>query len=126
MRGIRRFVPDIIIIALLFLLPLAFFFPQTLGGRTLIPAENLFQYEPYATYREVVRAPEIPHNHLVSDLILENYQWKSFIRAQIAQGEVPLWNPYQLSGIPFLAAGQHSALYPVSILYYIMPLWLAY
>jgi O-antigen/teichoic acid export membrane protein len=126
MRGLRRFAPDIMIIALLFLLPLAFFFPQTLGGRTLIPAENLFQYEPYATYREVVNAPEIPHNHLVSDLILENYQWKSFIRAQIAQGEVPLWNPYQFSGIPFLAAGQHSALYPISIIYYIMPLWLAY
>jgi O-antigen/teichoic acid export membrane protein len=126
MRGLRRFAPDIIIIAILFLLPLVFFFPQTIGGRTLIPAENLFQYEPYATYREVVNAPEIPHNHLLSDLILENYQWKSFIRAQIAQGEVPLWNPYQFSGIPFLAAGQHSALYPISIIYYIMPLWLAY
>jgi O-antigen/teichoic acid export membrane protein len=122
----RRFVLDIIIVCLLFLLPLAFFLPQTLGGRTLIPTENLFQYEPYATYREQVGAPEIPHNHLVSDLILENYQWKSFIRQQLAQGEVPLWNPYQFSGIPFLAAGQHSALYPISIIYYVLPLWLAY
>ncbi|MDQ7036511.1 MAG: oligosaccharide flippase family protein [Anaerolineae bacterium] len=126
MRFLRRFVPDIIIVSLLFLLPLAFFFQQTLGGRTLIPTENLFQHEPYATYRESVNAPDIPHNHLVSDLILENYQWKAFIRQQIAQGEVPLWNPHQFSGIPFLAAGQHSALYPVSIIYYVMPLWLAY
>lgn len=126
MRVLRRFAPDITIIGLLFLLPLVFFFQQTLGGRTLIPSENLFQYEPYATYRESVNAPEIPHNHLVSDLILENYQWKAFIRQQIAEGEVPLWNPHQFSGIPFLAAGQHSALYPVSIIYYVMPLWLAY
>src|SRR5688572_45933 len=126
MRRLRVLAPDIFIISLLFLLPLGFFYQQTLGGRTLIPTENLFQYEPYATYADVVHAPTTPHNDVVSDLILENYQWKSFIRQQIALGEVPLWNPHQFSGIPFLAAGQHSALYPLSIIYYIMPLWLAY
>ena len=126
MQFVRRATPDILIIIALFILPLLYFFPQTLGGKTLIPVENLFQYEPYATDREVVQAPERPHNHLVSDLILENYQWKSFIRQQIAEGEVPLWNPHQFAGIPFLAAGQHSALYPLSIVYYVMPLWLAY
>lgn len=126
MQVIRRIAPDSLIVIALFLLPLAFFFPQTLGGKTLIPTENLFQYEPYATDREVVNAPARPHNHLVSDLILENYQWKAFIRQQIADGEVPLWNPHQFSGIPFLAAGQHSALYPLSVVYYAMPLWLAY
>ena len=126
MQVIRRAAPDILIVTMLFLLPLAFFFPQTLGGKTLIPTENLFQYEPYATDREVVQAPERPHNHLVSDAILQNYQWKSFIRQQLAEGEVPLWNPHQFSGIPFLAAGQHSAFYPLSVVYYVMPLWLAY
>lgn len=126
MQAIRRAAPDILIVILFFVLPLLFFFPQTLGGKTLIPTENLFQYEPYATDREAVLAPERPHNHLVSDLILENYQWKAFIRGQIAEGEVPLWNSHQFSGIPFLAAGQHSALYPLSIVYYVLPLWLAY
>jgi O-antigen/teichoic acid export membrane protein len=126
MRLLRRFALDILIIALLFLLPLGFFFQQTLGGKTLIPSENLFQYEPYASYREVVSAPDIAHNHLVSDLILENYQWKSFIRSQFEQGEVPLWNPHQFAGIPFLAAGQHSALYPLSLIYYLLPLSIAY
>ncbi|GAB5492730.1 MAG: hypothetical protein Phog2KO_29450 [Phototrophicaceae bacterium] len=123
---IRRTIPDMLIIIALFLLPLLMFFPQTLGGKTLIPTENLFQYEPYATDRDAVQAPERPHNHLVSDAILQNYQWKSFIRQQIAVGEVPLWNPHQFSGIPFLAAGQHSALYPASAVYYVLPLWLAY
>ena len=126
MRVLRPYSPDILIIVLLFLLPLAFFFPQTLGGRTLIPSENLFQYEPYATYRDVVSAPDTPHNHLVSDLVLQNYQWKNFIRSQIEKNEVPLWNPHQLGGIPFLAAGQHSALYPLSLIYYVLPLSVAY
>lgn len=126
MQRLRRAAPDLIIILALLLLPLLFFLPQTLGGRTLIPTENLFQYEPYAMDSELVRAPDFPHNHLVSDAILQNYQWKSFIRAQIADGEVPLWNPHQFSGIPFLAAGQHSAVYPLSAIYYVMPLWMAY
>jgi O-antigen/teichoic acid export membrane protein len=118
--------PDFAIIGVFLLLSLGFFFPQTLGGRTLIPAENLFQYEPYYTDKDVVGAPEVPHNHLVSDLILQNYQWKSFLREQLTHGEVPLWNPYQFGGIPFLAAGQHSGLYPLSILYYVLDLWAAY
>ena len=122
----RRLLPDVSIIALLFLLPLIAFWQQTVGGRTLLPVENLYQYEPYATYREVVNAPDIPHNHLISDLVLQNMQWKLFIRESIAQGEIPLWNPYQFSGIPFLAAGQQSTLYPLSLIYYALPLTAAY
>jgi O-antigen/teichoic acid export membrane protein len=108
------------------LLPLLLFWQQTVGGRTLLPTENLYQSEPFATYREDVSAPEIPHNALLSDLILQNYQWKTFIREQLAQGEIPLWNPHTFSGTPFFAAGQQSTLYPFSILYYILPLPAAY
>jgi O-antigen/teichoic acid export membrane protein len=117
---------DIAIFGLLFLLPLVMFSQQTVGGKTLIPTENLYQYEPFATYREVIRAPEYPHNHLLSDLVLQNYPWKSFIQEQFAQGEIPLWNPHTFSGTSFMAAGQQSTLYPLSILYYIMPLTAAY
>ncbi len=122
----RRRTPDMAIIALLFLLPLLMFWPQTMGGRTLLPTENIYQYEPWASYREVVKAPDVPQNALVSDLILENYQWKQFIRQSLAEREIPLWNPYQFSGIPFLAAGQQSALYPFSLIYYVLPLTAAY
>jgi O-antigen/teichoic acid export membrane protein len=122
----RRFLPDTAVIALLLLLPLILFHQQTIGGQTLLPVENLFQYEPFASYRAEAGAPSLPHNALVSDLILQNYQWKSFILESLALGEVPLWNPHQFSGIPFMAAGQQSTLYPFSLLYYVLPLWLAY
>ncbi len=121
----KRAFPDLLAIATLFLLPLAFFFAQTLGGKTLIPAENLYQYEPFATDAQAVAAPA-PHNHLLSDLVLQNFQWKHFAKSQLLQGEVPLWNPHQFSGIPFLAAGQHSALYPLSVVYYLLELPHAY
>lgn len=117
---------DAAIIALLFLLPLILFWPQTVGGKTLLPAENLYQWEPYYTYRAEAGAPESPHNHLLSDLVLQNMQWKSLMRSEIAKGEIPLWNPHQFSGIPFLAAGQQQVVYPLSLIYYILPLGAAY
>src|SRR4051794_19653348 len=112
----RRRLPDSAIFALLLLLPLLMFWQQTVGGKTLIPAENLYQWQPYAAYRDQVGAPAVPYNALVSDLVLENYQFKAFIRQSLAQGQIPLWNPYQFSGIPFFAAGQQSMLYPFSII----------
>ncbi|MFZ4828398.1 MAG: oligosaccharide flippase family protein [Phototrophicaceae bacterium] len=111
---------------ILLICPLILFWQQTLGGRTLLPTENLYQFEPYATYQEVVNAPSVPYNALVSDLVLQNLQWKAFIKANLEQGEVPLWNPYQLGGIPFMAAGQPSTLYPLNLIYYVLPIEIAY
>ena len=122
----RRVWPDLTLICLLLVLPLAMFHQQTLGNRTLLPTENLFQYLPHSVYREVVGAPAVPHNHLLSDMVLQNFQWKSFVRSQIALGEIPLWNPHLFAGVPFWAAGQHFALYPFSVIYYVMPLSSAY
>ena len=122
----RRVAPDLALILILLLAPLMMFHQQTVGGRTLLPSENLYQFLPYSAYRDVVRAPATPHNALLSDMVLQNLQWKSFIRAQISQGEIPLWNPHQFAGTPFFAAGQHSALYPLSIVYYVLPLSAGY
>ncbi|KAB2855090.1 MAG: YfhO family protein, partial [Anaerolineae bacterium] len=125
-RLLRRLLPDLVIIVGLFIVPLLFFAPVTLGGRTLIPADNLYQAEPYATEREQAGAPEIPHNALLSDLVLQNYQWKTFIRENLSEGEIPLWQPNQFAGTTFLANGQHSMLYPFSVIYYVLPLDAAY
>jgi len=125
MKTLRRFTPDLLIALLLFVVPLIFFFPQTLGGRTLVPAENLYQWEPYRAMAAEVGAPP-PHNALYSDLILENYAWRQFVAEQAAQGQLPLWQPNILAGTPFLAAGQSLTLYPFSFIYLILPLWMAY
>lgn len=117
---------EVLIALLLFLLPLILFFPQTLGGKTLIPSENLYQYPPFSDYREVVNAPEQVHNGLLDDLILQNYQWRSFLNQNIRDGEIPLWNPHQFAGQPFIAAGQQSTFYPLTALFYIMPIASAY
>ena len=123
---IRTLLPDLLIVAGLLLLPLLFFAPATLGGQTQIPADNLYQFEPWLSARQAVGAPDVPHNPLLSDLVLQNYQWKTFIRRSLSEGVIPLWQTEQFAGTPFLAAGQHSALYPFSLIYTILPLPRAY
>jgi O-antigen/teichoic acid export membrane protein len=122
-RAITR--QDVLAALVLLLLPLLLFWSVTVGPNTLLPVDNLFAYEPWVSYKESLGVG-LPQNQLLSDLILENYVWKKFIRESIAAGQLPLWNPYILSGQPFLANGQHSALYPFSLLFYILPLSKAY
>ena len=62
----------------LFILPLVLFAPVALGPRTLLPVDNLFTFEPYRSAASALGVGQ-PHNHLLSDLILENYAWKQFI-----------------------------------------------
>ena len=108
-----------------FLLPLLLFWPILWGNATLIPFDNLYQGQPWATYRAELGV-QTPHNELVSDLVLQNFQWKKFAVSQYQQGELPLWQPHQLAGSPFLAAGQHSMLYPLSLLFLLLPIHVAF
>ncbi|HBI15913.1 MAG TPA: hypothetical protein DDY20_10440 [Desulfobulbaceae bacterium] len=101
------------------------FAPLVFGNKTLLPADILFQFPPYRASAEklgVVR----PHNPLYADLILQNYPWWQFIRQSLAEKQLPFWNPHLFAGTPFLAKGQHMAFYPLSLLFYFLPLARAY
>src|SRR5438046_1250047 len=37
-------------------------------------------------------------------------------------GEIPLWNPYNVAGLPFLAQWNTLTLYPLSLTYVLLPL----
>lgn len=112
-------------LTLFLILPLALFWQVTLGGRTLIPADNLTAYEPWRSAAAEFGVT-VPHNGLLSDLVLQNYLWKRFTLDSLQQGELPLWNPYLFAGNPFWAGGQHAMLYPFAALYALLPLPLAY
>lgn len=116
---------DLLSLLTLIILPLLWFAPVLfpfLNGRTLLPFDNLYSMEPWRSLQPGL----IPHNQLLSDLVLENAVWKLHIRRTLMDGQVPLWNPQVFTGIPFLAGGQASTLYPLNILFYVLPLTVAY
>lgn len=125
MSRLRSYAVDLFIAAGFLLLPLLLFGNVTFGDRTMVPVDNLFQWQPWSSSADELGIA-YPHNALLSDLILENYPWKRFINESVGAGEIPLWNSHLFAGTPFLASGQHSAYYPFSLLFIIAPLLKAY
>lgn len=110
-----RLGPAVGIAAALLALPLALFAGVTLGGRSMVPFDAL-RSDP--VYRQAIEAAGVDYtqNGLVADLVYQNVVWKGHLQRGIEDGDPPLWSPYIAGGMPFLAAGQHSALYPTSLL----------
>ncbi|MEA3307985.1 MAG: flippase [Chloroflexota bacterium] len=118
----QRYRTDLFLILALLLLPLLLFAPVSLGNKTLLPADTLYSFEPYQAAVKI----EQPQNPLLADLVLENYVWQRFIVKSVRAGQLPLWDPFLFTGHPFLANGQHSALYPLRLVFHLFPLPRAY
>lgn len=54
--------------------------------------------------------------------LLQFYPWRFLARALVAQGELPLWDPYLGMGAPLLANAQSALLYPPNWLLFVLPL----
>lgn len=103
----------------------AFFWDVLFGDKVLLPLDNLYLYAPWSAYASQVGVVA-PHNHLIGDMLLENLVWKSLARDTLLGGAIPLWNPWVFGGMPFLATGQPGVLYPLGVLFYVLPLLRAY
>lgn len=121
----HRLRAELLPLILLLLFPLLLFAPVALGNQTLLPLDALYLFEPYKSAALTMNAGT-PDNPLLSDLILENYVWQRFLVKAVEQGDLPLWDPFIFAGHPFLANGQHSALYPLRILFHLVPIPQAY
>lgn len=122
---LRSLRPDFFIILAYLILPFLLYAGVTVGSRTMLPADNLFQWPPWRAAAAELGITT-PHNALIGDLIIQNYAWKHFILDSLSSKDLPLWNPYLFAGAPFLANGQHAALYPFGLIFLIMPLAKAY
>jgi hypothetical protein len=111
----RRTARCVVILALLAALPLA---PALLGRKVLLPADLLMVMQPFKAH-----AAEMGF-HRVSNPILDAVQqfwpWRSFAGEQLRRGVLPLWNPYMLSGTPFVGNDQSAIYYPETWLFAIM------
>ncbi len=67
-----------------------------------------------------------PWNPLRWDGIAQFYPWRLFAARTVHTGYIPLWNPYQFCGTPFLANSQSAPLYPGNILFYLLPVQRAF
>ena len=114
----RRALPYLLFAVLV----LIFLWKPIFTGKALLPGDYLSQMAPWKT---VDRGPSTADrsspqwNPLAWDAIAQFYPWRVFYARSMASGHIPLWNPHQFSGTPFLANGQSACLYPFNLLFLI-------
>ena len=119
-RNARREVAEVGLCLLLALV--VFFWPAVFGGRALLPTDLIFDLDPL--WRPLAPARYIrSSNPILSDQVYMYFPWKVFTVRSLAQGHLPLWNPYVHGGLPFVGNLQSAVLSPFKLLSYLFPLY---
>ncbi|MGQ9732537.1 MAG: hypothetical protein ACUVX8_14845 [Candidatus Zipacnadales bacterium] len=63
---------------------------------------------------------------LLWDGMAQYFPWRTFAARMVKRGLIPLWNPHQFCGAPFLANGQSAILYPPTWLFFLVPVRYAF
>ena len=101
------------------LLATLFLWRSTFTGEVFLPANLLGHVAPWTAAIKPGQLP--PWNPLRWDGVAQFYPWRHFAGETVRSGLVPLWNPYQFCGTPFVANSQSAVFYPGNLLFYILP-----
>ena len=111
---IRRFLPFLLFAAL----PCLLLWPVVFGGDVFLPADLLKDIAPWRTGNP---NSTVPWNPLQWDGMAEFYPWRLFAAETLKSGYLPLWNPHQFCGTPFVANSQSAVFYPLNLLFCVFP-----
>ncbi|MCK5862426.1 MAG: YfhO family protein, partial [Candidatus Hydrogenedentes bacterium] len=120
LRRKRELIQTTICIALLFVVPLLLATPAIKQGDLAVDINALTTRTPWQEAQPTGLEPAV--NDEYSPVINRYYPWYAFMNHAGRSGELPLWNPYESFGTPFLALWRTRALSPFSLPLYVLPL----
>jgi len=123
MLRLPRLFPALLPVMALFLLPCLLLWPVVAHGEAFLPADLLRDVAPWRTADP---ASLVPWNPLMWDGIAEFYPWRLFAAHTLRSGYLPLWNPHQFCGTPFVANSQSAVFYPFNLLFCLLPVTRAF
>ena len=121
-QHIRRYWADTTALTVLVAAVCGLLWRFVLLGETLLPLDLVAHFPPWRYSYE--RTPIL--NPIPSDVSLEYYPRRLIATRMLRDGQLPLWNPYILAGVPLLADGYSALLYPLSMLFVVLPVGMAY
>lgn len=112
MSFLKKIVPLLLIVILLFSLTLIYLFPLV-QGLILLPLDLLVtQYRPWYSPATILLK-----NPYMQDSVIQLFPWKHLVFQSFQNNIIPLWNPYQFMGMPFMASMKPMVFYPLNILF---------
>lgn len=93
-----------------------------LFGYTFLPTDLLSLISPWNAGVEA----NAFQNHYYIDAIGEHFPWKMLFAQQVREGILPLWNPYNYLGVPFLALSTPQLFDPFNLFYLFLKPQLAF
>lgn len=110
-------------ISLLIFTIMAFFSPFLVTGKFPIPSDTIVGlYHPFRDLYSKSYPRGIPFkNFLITDPVRQQYPWRNLAIEKLRNFELPLWNPYSLSGTPLLANMQSASFYPLNLTFFLFP-----
>lgn len=95
---------------------MVFLWGPLVGGEVLSPAAMLYDLVPWRPYAP----PDLGaySNPTLIDAAVDFYPWLRYARESLHAGIPPLWNPFALSGTPFIANAQTALFSPFNL-----PFW---
>ncbi len=82
--------------------------------------------EPSAMPADDAAASNPVGNPLLRDVTFQIEPWLIALRSELRAGRLPFWNPWQFAGAPFWSNGQSAPLFPLHLLFAILPLRLGF
>lgn len=107
-----RIVNKIIIPLILAILAGIYIYP-IFTGLILLPLDLLVSHSNPWLYANTI----LLKNAYMQDSISQMFPWKHLTLTSLLSGIVPLWNPYQFMGIPFMAGMKSLVFYPSNIFF---------
>ena len=81
-------------------------------GQVLLPGASLAGFHPFGGNAGA------PWLLLQWDSLAQYYPWRHFAAQELRAGHIPLWNPFEFTGTPFVANAQSAVFYPLNL-----PFW---
>ena len=89
------------------------------------PSATLGLLAPWQAQR-VADGGEPPPARGLDDVTFQVEPWLLFLRHELRAGRLPLWNPHQSSGTPYWANGSSAPLFPLHLLFVLLPAQLGF
>lgn len=120
----KKFLP----LSLLLIGILVFYTPLFKSFKLPIPLDTVVGlYSPYRDFYSNTYPNGIPFkNFLITDPVRQTYLWKELAVDIFRTGNMPVWNPYEMTGKPLIANFQTGAFYPLNLLFLIKPFYFSW